>query len=164
MKDVLLHHRPVMSRDIPLICTFPQTAEELFHLHPKASFPLTPDQLTAAIELRADSTVVVGGGEVLGFANFYRWESGGACVIGNVVVAPQARRRGVGRYLINAMLDIAFSKHKAADVIVSCFSTNVGGLLFYYKLGFRPFALEERVDAEGRQVALIHMRLVHGVK
>jgi hypothetical protein len=31
--------------------------------------------------------------------------------------------------------------------------------LFYPKLGFRPFSIEERVDKQGHRVALINLRL-----
>lgn len=159
-----LSHRPVKWEDVPLVCSFPQSAEELFYMFPKASYPLTHEALSAAIEQRSDSTVVLADGEPAAFANFCQREHGGACTIGNVVVAPHLRGRGVGRYLIETMLDIVFTRHKAADVLVSCFNANAGALLFYSRLGFRPFLIEERTDYRGRQAALIHMRLVHGVK
>jgi ribosomal protein S18 acetylase RimI-like enzyme len=154
-----LTHRPVAEKDIHVICGFPQSEDELFFLFPKSEFPLTPSQLQDAIAQRADSTVVELGGEVVAFANFYRWEAGGRCSIGNVVVSPAARGRGVGRYLIEQMSGLAFSKHQAAEVTVSCFNQNVAGLLLYPKLGFLPYAIEERKDKNGNRVALIHMRL-----
>jgi len=98
-------------------------------------------------------------GEVVGFANFYRWEAGGCCSIGNVIVSSSARGRGIGRYLIEQMINLAFSKHQAAEVTVSCFNQNIVGLLLYPKLGFRPYAIEERLDKKGNRVALVHMRL-----
>lgn len=156
---MLLTHRPVSEADIQVICGFPQTADELFHLFPVAEFPLTPSQLRAAIAQRADSTVVELDGQVVAFANFYRWETGGRCSIGNVIVSPQARGRGVGRYLIEQMNALAFSKHRATEITVSCFNQNVAGLLLYPKLGFQPYAIEERLDKGERRVALIHMRL-----
>ncbi len=154
-----LTHRPVAKNDIQLICSFPQSKDELFFLYPKATFPLAPSQLQDAIALRSDSTVVELGGEVVAFANFYRWETGGCCSIGNVIVSPAARERGVSRYLIEQMIGLAFSKHQAAEVTVSCFNQNVAGLLIYPKLGFQPYAIEERQDKKGNRVALIHMRL-----
>lgn len=154
-----LTHRPVDEKDIPIICGFPQSEDELFFMFPAATFPLTPSQLQEAIARRADSTVVQQDGEVVAFANFYRWEAGGCCAIGNVVVSPSARGRGVARYLIEQMISLAFSKHQAAEVTVSCFNQNVGGLLLYSKLGFQPYAIEERQDKKGNRVALIHMRL-----
>lgn len=153
-----LTHRPVEQKDIQVICGFPQSEDELFFLFPKATFPLTPSQLQDAIAQRSDSTVVELGGEVVAFANFHRW-GGGCCSIGNVIVSPVARRRGVGRYLIEQMIALAFSKHQAAEVTVSCFNQNIAGLLLYPKLGFQPYAVEERQDKKGDRVALIHMRL-----
>lgn len=154
-----LTHRPVADKDIQVICGFPQSEDELFFLFPKAEFPLVPSQLQDAIAQRSDSTVVELDGEVVAFANFYRWDAGGCCAIGNVIVSPAARGRGVGRYLMEQMIGLAFSKHQAAEVTVSCFNQNVAGLLLYPILGFQPYAIEERKDKKGNRVALIHMRL-----
>lgn len=154
-----LTDRPVAENDLQLICGFPQNDDELFFLFPKAVFPLTPSQLRDAIAQRADSTVVELDGQVVAFANFYRWEVDGCCSIGNVIVSPAARGHGVGRYLIERMIDLAFSRYQATEVKVSCFNQNVAGLLLYLKLDFQPYAVEERKDKKGNRVALIHMRL-----
>ena len=119
---MLLSHRPVAEKDIQLICGFPKSDDELFFFFPKASFPLAASQLQDAIAQRSDSTVVELDGEVVAFANFYRWEAGGSCSIGNVIVSPRARGRGVGRYLVEQMTQLAFSKHLATEVRVSCFN------------------------------------------
>jgi RimJ/RimL family protein N-acetyltransferase len=155
----VLSHREVRSQDVPRICSFPQSAEELYFLFPRATFPLTPEQLGRAIEQRYDSTVVLLGDQVCGFANFYVRVVSGTCAIGNVVVAPEARARGVGRFLIDAMIRKALLEHRAEEVRISCFNGNVAGLLLYAKLGFVPFAVEPRLDPQGSRVALIHMRL-----
>lgn len=161
---MLLSHRPVAELDIPLICGFPQSEDELFFMFPKASYPLLPAQLQEAIVQRSDSTVVELDGRVVGFANFYRWETGGRCSIGNVIVSPAARGRGVCRYLIEQMIRVAFARHQAAEVTVSCFHQNVAGLLCYAKLGFEPYAVEARKDKKGSRVALIHMRLARAAR
>ena len=109
-----LSHRPVTENDLQIICGFPQNASELFFLFPKADFPLAPSQLQEAIAQRSDSTVVELDNEVVAFANFYRSETDGVCSIGNVIVSPAARGRGVGSYLIKHMAHLAFSKHLAA--------------------------------------------------
>jgi ribosomal protein S18 acetylase RimI-like enzyme len=154
-----LTHRPVAGKDIQAICGLPQSEDELFFLFPKAEFPLAPSQLQESIAQRSNSTVVELDGKVVAFANFYRWETGGCCSIGNVIVSPLARGRGVGRYLIEQMTNLAFSKHLATEVTVSCFNQNVAGLLLYPKLGFQPYAVEERKNRKENRVALIHMRL-----
>jgi GNAT superfamily N-acetyltransferase len=155
----LLSCREVRTEDVSQICTFPQGAEELFFLFPKASYPLTPEQLCRSIELRFDSTVVLLDGRVRGFANFYVREPAGTCAIGNVVVDPEARGKGVGTYLIESMIRTALLRHQAGMVRISCFNRNASGLLLYAKLGFEPFAVEPRLDKQDARVALIHMRL-----
>ncbi len=55
----MLTHRPVQKEDVYFLCQFPQSAEELFFLFPKATYPLTPEQLQDAIDQRFDSTVVL---------------------------------------------------------------------------------------------------------
>src|SRR5690606_4614185 len=98
-------------------------------------------------------------GAVVAFANFYRWEDG-VCCIGNLLVAPDARGRGVAQQLVETMNDLARLRHDAAEVQISCFNNNTAGLLLYTKLGFVPFGLEERTAPDGQRVALLHMRRV----
>lgn len=155
----LLSHRAVQQDDIPRICEFPQSPEELYFLHPNATFPLTSEQLRASIEQRFGATVVLYHGLVCGFANLYAMNSAGSCGIGNVIVAPDTRGRGVGQYLIETMIGTALHEHGARSVQVACFSGNVSGLLLYQKLGFEPYALESRLDFKGNRVALVRMRL-----
>lgn len=153
-----LSFRPVQASDIPILCTFAQTADEAFFFFPKCTFPVTPEQMTAAIAQRSDSSVVVEGDEVLAFANFYQWEQGGTCSLGNVLVSPAARGRGVARYLVQQMIEVARSRHQAREMKVSCFNHNTAGLLLYPALGFVPFGIEERQDPAGHRVALVQMK------
>ncbi|MGY4524092.1 N-acetyltransferase family protein [Pseudomonas sp. TE21394] len=155
-----LNHRPVRPDDIPAICSFPQSPAELFYMFPKATYPLTPAQLSDAIAQRSGSTVVEGNGTVLAFANFYKAEHGGVCALGNVVVAPAARGQGVAQYLVTAMLELARQQFAAREVWVSCFNHNTAGLLLYPQLGFVPFGIEERQAWEGSRVALVQMKQV----
>lgn len=151
--------RPVQPADLPHICHFATTAEELFFAYPKANYPLDVAQLSAAIAQRAHATVVEDDGAVVAFANFYRWEHGGCCAIGNVLVAPAQRSRGVGRFLIEQMCQLAWEHYAASEVTVSCFNHNTVGLLFYPQLGFQVHAIEARAQASGETCALLHFRL-----
>jgi len=151
--------RPVEAADLSQLCTFPQSAEELFFLFPKASYPLTPEQLARAIAARADSTVVEQAGQVVAFANFYQWQMNDHCAVGNVMVAPESRGRGVGRVLLETMVMLARTKYQAREVRVSCFNHNTAGLLFYARLGFIPCGIEQRTEGQGHPVALLHLCL-----
>ena len=155
-----LTHRPVRAEDVLAICNFPQTPEELFFMFPKGQYPLTDAQLLASIAQRSDSTVVEENGCVIGFANFYRFEREGVCAIGNVIVAPRARGKGVAKFLVATMVGLAVDRHQASEVQISCFNENTAGLLLYPQLGFVPFGIEERLSPDGRRVALLNMRLL----
>ena len=154
-----LSSRPVAQQDIARICGFARHEDELYFFFPKASWPLTPEQLQDSIAQRANSTVVEREGEVVGFANFYQWEEGGVCSIGNVIVAPEQRGQGIARYLVCQMIRQAVEHYRAREVCLSCFNENVAGLLLYPQLGFVPYAIEARVGPQGQRVALIQMRL-----
>ncbi len=158
MTSAIFASRPVQEDDLPLICTFPQSAQELFFMFPKADYPLTIEQLAYAISQRYDSTVVLLDNQLAGFANFYRCEPGDCCAIGNVVVSPALRGKGAGRYLIESMVQIALDKYHVKQVEISCFNQNASGLLLYSKIGFMPSKIEKRLDKDGNPVALIQMK------
>lgn len=151
-------YRAVETNDLEIISKFPQDELELYFMYPRAIFPLTINQLQASIDNRFDSTVVLLGNNVVGFANFYEVKSGYYCSIGNVIVDPLSRGKGVGIYLINLMEDIALKKYNVTEVHISCFNTNITGLLLYNKLGFFPYEIEKRFDKKSFPIALIKMK------
>jgi ribosomal protein S18 acetylase RimI-like enzyme len=152
-----LSHRPVQPEDLPLICSFPRSAAELFMLFPKATYPLAPELLQESINARLDSTVVLCDGLVAGFANLYKCEPDKTCWIGNVVVDPDLRGKGIGTYLVNTMTGIAVEKYRVKTMELFCMSHNVTGLFLYQRLGFKPDRFEERIDPQGIRIATIHM-------
>ncbi|WP_103103073.1 GNAT family N-acetyltransferase [Pseudomonas sp. LFM046] len=152
-----LQHRPANAEDLHDVVRFPQDADELFFAYPKASWPLTVGQLAAAMAERRGSTVALLDGKVAGFANFYQWQHGEFCALGNMMVAFWARGQGVAQYLIAAMERQAREQYKAKLMKVSCFNANAGGLLLYTRLGYQPRAIVERHRLDGRRVALVQM-------
>lgn len=147
----------MQAADLATICQFPQSAEELFYFYPKADYPLTVEQLELSIAQRTHPTIIEKDGKVAGFANFYDWQSGGCCKVGNVIINPQLRGQGIAKYLMKTMIHKARESYQANQVQVSCFSDNIIALLLYKQLGFKPFDIEERVDKQGKKVALIHL-------
>ena len=113
--------RPVDQQDFARICGFPQNAEELFFLFPKAVYPLTPSQLREAVAQRSDSTVVELDGKVVAFANFYRWKTGGCCAIANVVVAPVVAPATVSGVLA-ALLSTVWPTAAGVVVLPACWA------------------------------------------
>jgi len=154
----MFSHRPVTTDDFEIICRFPSSAEELFYMAPTAAFPLSRDALRDIVAARESPTVLTWNNDPAAFASLYHCEAGQSCFIGNVIVAPDQRGKGAARELVNAMMEIARHRFAARDVRLSCFNANTGGLLLYAKLGFTPYAAEERRNSQGDRLALIHMR------
>lgn len=155
----MLSNRPSMLSDLKTLCSFPQNMDELYFFFPKASFPLTIDQLENVISQREHSTSVEYNGLLAGFANFYSWEKHGTCKVGNVIVNPVLRNKGVAQYLMSTMQQKAKKYYQAKTVQVSCFNHNTAGLLLYKKMGFNIFDIEERFDKNDKKVALMHFKI-----
>lgn len=152
-------HRPLEEQDADIICTFPQSAEELFFAFPKADFPLTPNVLLESARQRFSPTVLVQNDLVVGYANFIKVKESGFCAIGNLMVHPGHRRKGAATYLVKVMVRKAFEQYCVRFVRVSCFSHNQAAYQLYHKLGFRPADMEQRLTADGTPVLLVNLYL-----
>ena len=155
-----LTYRPVAEADLPVICRFPRTVDELFFMYPRATFPLTVEQLQKTIAERSDATVGLHQGNVVVFGNLSKWEHGGECTIGNVIVDPTLRGCGIGRQFVDHMTELARTKYQARIVSLNVLNENAPALLLYTKMGFAPFAVEERIHPCGKRVAAIRMRKI----
>jgi ribosomal protein S18 acetylase RimI-like enzyme len=153
-----LSYRAVGKRDFEIICRFPQNLEELFFMFPKAEYPFTVNQLETAVENRFDSTVILYDEEIAGFANFYEVKRNEHCSIGNVIVNPKFRNIGIGKFLIETMENIGAEKYNVSEFRLSCFNTNINGILLYSKLGYKPYEIEKRTGRENEIFALIKMK------
>lgn len=155
-------HRTLIDADIPCICGFPQDRLELYYLFPRASWPLTPEQVRESLATRRDPTVVLRGDEVVGYANFATFEEGRSASVGNVSVAPAARGTGVAKCIMDAMMERAFAHHGLPELLLRCFNTNTPALALYGGLGFVPVAIEERTTPWGERIVLFTLRMARG--
>ena len=157
-----LTHRPLDAADAGAICTFAQSEQELFFAFPKAAFPLTPETLVQTAKQRLSPTVVLHDGDVVGYANFIKVKERGFCAIGNLMVHPDHRRKGVASYLVGVMVRQATEIYCARFVRTACFSHNQAAYQLYHKLGFRPGEMEQRVTSDGTPVLLVNLYLHRG--
>ena len=152
--------RPATPEDYKEIVSLVPNQEELFLVYPKGKHPFTVGQLQELAERREELTVAVQSGQIIGFANLYDLQANEWTFIGNVVIHREFRGSGMGQKLMTHMARLAFDKYQLPEVRVSVFNGNTPAILLYDSLGFKPYALEERVDPSGNRVALIHMRLL----
>ena len=151
--------REANEADIEDICRLFTSEQELFWIYPNGHYPFTPNELRELYAVRRDLTVALNGDHVVGFANLYDLEPDSHVFIGNVVVAPEFRGKGLGRTLVAHMLGLAKDKYSLPEVRISVFSDNTKAVLLYSSIGFSPYKIEERRDYSGKRVALVHMKL-----
>lgn len=151
--------RPAILEDFSTICMFPQDAQELYYMYPAGKFPLTSEQMAEAVKSRWKPTVVLADGEVAGYANLYGLVEQTECYLGNVIVAPAFRGAGAAAELIGHMLEQARDELNVPFLKLVCHNTNVAALIFYRKLGFRPFDLRIMQGLDGETIVGILMQM-----
>ena len=78
--------------------------------------------------------------------------------MGNVIIHPDYRGQGAGRFLVETMLSIAGREHKLRELRLVCHNTNTPTLRLYWRTGFVPYGLDGSADASGRNLMRILMR------
>jgi len=149
-------HRRLQPGDLASVCSLPRNEEELYYMFPKATYPLTPEQIEEALKSRLEPTVVLHGDAVVAYANLYGHD-GESCWLGNFIVAQDYRGRGASRYLIETMEAIAKHRLNVRRLRLVCHNTNTRGMLFYHKMGYKPFDISLRTRPSGEYIAGIHM-------
>ncbi|SDZ10116.1 Acetyltransferase (GNAT) family protein [Evansella caseinilytica] len=151
-------HRSAVNEDYKTISLFPQDARELFFVYPKGSYPLTAAKLQEVAQSRVNPLVVLDNGVIVGYGNLYD-VSEDECWLGNVIIRPSYRGKGVGRYLIETMKAYAKSELSVKRFRLVCHNINTKALLFYTKLDFKPFDVKVMTDNEGNEMIGIKMEV-----
>jgi ribosomal protein S18 acetylase RimI-like enzyme len=150
-------HRGAIREDFEIIATFPQDENELFHMFPSAVYPLTSIQMEEQTKLRLKPTVIIHNQEVVAHANLYGHE-GSTCWIGNVIIAPSYRGKGVVQYLVEVMEGIAKEELSVTHINLTCHSSNTRGIFLYTKLGYIPYEISRFNKPTGELIAGIRMK------
>ncbi|MBA9088621.1 putative GNAT family N-acyltransferase [Fontibacillus solani] len=157
----LIAHRDLdlSKNDTESICTFPQSAEELFYIGPRFIFPLTSDQIVNILENRFSPTVIVDiNDNPIGYANLYDVNQEFlTCWLGNVIVSSTYRGKGISKYLVNVMMKKAVDEYKVKRMKLYCHNTNTRALLFYTKQGFKPCGSRIIENYENQKIVSIEM-------
>ncbi|MCD9025475.1 GNAT family N-acetyltransferase [Cohnella silvisoli] len=156
----MLSHRTLSNADLETICSFPQNPEELFYMGPKFHYPLTPDQIVRVLENRFSPTVIINTStmESIAYANLYDIDDKESiCWLGNVIVSPEYRNKGIAEFLINTMTHKAKNEYGISKMKLFCHNTNTRGLIFYCKYGFKPCGNKIIISQENKKIVAIEM-------
>jgi RimJ/RimL family protein N-acetyltransferase len=152
--------------DTPALTSWAASADELLQwVGPHFSFPLDEDQLRTYAEGASDTRHLISGvhesGEVIAHAELNLLPQHRLGQVRRVAVAPQARRRGIGRALMTRVLQLGFDELALHRIELVVFSFNEPARRCYEAIGFRQEgrAREARVATNGYW-DLIYMALL----
>ena len=151
--------RDVREEDYPGICRMVRDEEELFLANDKGTYPFTVEQLKELLRRREEPTALMAEGVLAGFADFYRLRKARSVFIGNVMIDPAHRGKGLGRRLMEHMIRLAFVDHDLPKVRVHVYSRNQAALLLYGQLGFKPYGMKIKPDYRGKPAVLLSLSL-----
>lgn len=151
--------RPIVEDDFQTLCDLISSEEELFLVYAQGKHPLTVPQVRELVDIRMEPTVMEHADRVVGFANFYGYKEGKSVVIGNVVVDPSLRGKGLGRRLVSHMVDLAFDRYDLPSVRIHVYNRNLGALLLYGAMDFKPYAMKVKTDYAGDPAMMFTLRL-----
>lgn len=95
-------------------------------------------------------------GVVLGYALF--WHVVDEVHLLNVAVAIPARRRGIGRALVEEVIAYA-RQHDVVRILLEARAGNIPAIALYEQLGFTRFAVRERYYADGEDAVEMSLSL-----
>lgn len=156
----MIFHRNLLKEDLEIISLFPLNIEELFFISPRFEYPLTPDQIFKILENRFSPTVIIDTNTQLAiaYANLYDLNhEDSICWLGNVIVSPDYRGKGVSEYLINIMMDKARNEHGIKKMKLFCHNTNTRALIFYCNQGFAPCGYKIIMNQDNKKIVSIEM-------
>lgn len=156
---MILTHRISTDEDLQSIVQLPEDKISLFYMFPKATFPLTIEQLKEVINNRFDTTVFLLDDQIIGYANIYFYADEKEPYIGNVILSKDYRGKGLGKEIVKTMIHKAVSNHDTHRVNIAVFKSNISVCNLYKSLGFKEYKTEIRIDFEGNKQELVFMGL-----
>ncbi|MCB5182416.1 GNAT family N-acetyltransferase [Streptomyces antimicrobicus] len=130
---------------------------------PAFRWPLDDAQVAAyAAEpgRHAWSAVADPAGDPLGHVSLLRHPDGSGARLGRVLIAPEARGRGLGEAMLRQVLDRAFGELDLPAVDLGVYTHNTAAVRLYERLGFRTEAvLADVEEVDGEPWSALQMRL-----
>jgi ribosomal-protein-alanine N-acetyltransferase len=128
--------REATLRDVEVVASWLETAEECrLWAGPAVSFPLEPGVLALEIGFAdAQNLALADEAGTAGFGQLV-WRSGGRAHLARVIVRPDARGRGLGRVLVRALLERAWSRG-ARLATLNVYAENAAARRLYEAAGF----------------------------
>lgn len=147
-----LRLRPMRREDIPAVAAIERLSFSL--PWSEAAFRRELEEVSHSHLLIVEGPPVQegGGGAVLGYACW--WEVTEECHITDFAVAPAARRRGIGEFLLQGLLEEA-RKRGMVRATLEVRIGNEAAIALYEKWGFKSIAMRRRYYPDNDEDALV---------
>ncbi len=141
MSEQSINIRPAEGKDIPAVVALVQ---ELARSIGETS-PLTADYVRMYLETKGVGIILAEDErEILGLLSYTLkpnlYHAGNCCIIEELIVAQKARSHGVGKILVEYLID-KLRREKCAEISVSAVKENTRAIEFYRRLGLTDEAV-----------------------
>lgn len=92
------------------------------------------------------------GGEIVGYIDF--WSAGPEIHLNNIAVDPKHRRQGIGKVLMNFLLDFA-KKSNAEEIYLDVRVSNAPAITLYRQFGFASVGIRKGYYIDNQEDALV---------
>lgn len=151
--------RAAVPNDYEAICSLIASEDEFRLIYPRGRYPLTVSQIQRRVNKVLEPTVMEVDGKIVGFCALYNYKASRYVFFTDLLVDPAQRQLGIGTRLIVHMAGLAFSKYEVPQIRVGVFSENVSVLLGATRMGFKPYAIKQRIDRDGNRRARLLLRV-----
>lgn len=151
-------NRETTLADLNHILSFPQDDQETYYLF-NITESLNFETLKSFYEKRFGSTSFIRKGQVIAYANFYRYQTDHISTIylGNVIIKPEQRGQGYSKQLIQVMEHKAKTQFKTKNLCLAVFCNNTTAYALYIKMGFEVIRIEERKGWDNKEESIFIM-------
>ncbi|MFF6870047.1 GNAT family N-acetyltransferase [Streptomyces sp. NPDC003444] len=137
---------PFSAEHAATVAAWPASSREVLLWCGRREFPVTGETVAGWQEdPEVHGHVLVGDGAVLGYGEVWTDAEEDEAELARIVVAPEARGRGVGRVLVRALLDRALGAG-FDDVFLRVHPDNAVALRCYEGAGFVPVDPDEAAE------------------
>ncbi|OGL67373.1 MAG: ribosomal-protein-alanine N-acetyltransferase [Candidatus Tectomicrobia bacterium RIFCSPLOWO2_12_FULL_69_37] len=150
-----LRLRPMRREDLPAVAAIERLSFSL--PWSEAAFRRELEEVSHSRLLVVEGPLPEGGGEgaILGYACW--WEVTEECHITDFAVAPPARRRGAGEFLLKGLLEDA-KRRGMTRATLEVRIGNAAAIALYEKWGFTSIAMRRRYYPDNDEDALVMWR------
>ncbi|MEO6921071.1 MAG: GNAT family N-acetyltransferase [Collimonas sp.] len=138
---------PVAADYVAIAAWIPDAVACVRWAGPQLAYPFDPEQLPQLLQVQPGASFALcqSDGDLLGFGQ-YRLRQPGVAHLCRIIIAPEARGRGLGKILCRQLMEEASRTAMAQAATLRVYRDNPAARAVYAELGFIAVEAESTVD------------------